>query len=39
MQGDRKMKEIAYLMIVFVAGWMMGVIHRKDEQNDRSNPE
>jgi hypothetical protein len=29
------MKEIAYLMIVFVAGWMMGVIHRKDEQNDR----
>jgi len=24
---------------IIVAGWMMGVIHRKDEQNDRSNPE
>lgn len=29
------MKQIAYLLFVFVAGWMMGVIHRKEEQNDR----
>ena len=29
------MKEIAYLVIVFIAGWTMGVIHRKEEQNDR----